>query len=123
MDTMVENDTRETHWELSRSDSDQLLNFLFPDEVLFPKGTGELAQKSDHYTMEQVLDNCIAKGLYFRTVNPIPGSGASKEAFGYWSGAPLLDAKAPAAREGSLASFFNLVVATVNQACAMVTVR
>ena len=120
---MVENDTHEMHWELSRSDSDQLLNFLFPDEVLFPKGMGELAQKLDHYMMEQVLDNCIAKGLYFQTVNPIPGSGSSKEAFGYWSGAPPLDAKAPAAHEGLLASFFNLVVVTVNQACAMVTVR
>ena len=35
MDAMLENDTRETHWELSRSESDELLNFLFPDKVLF----------------------------------------------------------------------------------------
>ena len=123
MDTMVENDTRETHWELSRLDSDQLLNFLFPDEVLFPKGTGELAQKSDHYTMEQVLAHCISKGLYIQAVDSVSGFSFSEKASNYWAGAPQLDAKAPTACEGSLASFFNVVIGAVNQACAMVTVR
>ncbi|KAI5990602.1 hypothetical protein EDD15DRAFT_2369663 [Pisolithus albus] len=121
MDDMVENDTRETHWELSRDDSDRLLDFLFPDEVLFPKGMGELAQKSDHYAMEQVLNHCIDKGLYLQMVKPTSGSSEEK-AVGYWPGAPQLDAK-PTAREGLLAAFFNLVVGAVNQACAMVSIR
>jgi len=117
---MVENDTCETHWELSRDNSDSLLDFLFPDEVLFPKGQGELVKKSDHCTMEQVLNNCINKGLYV----PISGFGSSEEKeMGYWPGAPQLDTKAPTACEGSLASFFNLVIAAINQACVMVTVR
>ena len=30
MDIMVENDTHDTHWQLSPDDSKNLLNFLFP---------------------------------------------------------------------------------------------
>ncbi|KAL4071215.1 hypothetical protein V8B97DRAFT_2024097 [Scleroderma yunnanense] len=97
MDTIIENDTHETHWKLSRDNSDMLLNFLFPDEVLY------VAEKSDHYTMEQVLNNCITKGLY--------------------NGAPKLDTKAPTAYESSLASFFNKVIVAINKACATVTIR
>ncbi|KAI6010125.1 hypothetical protein EDC04DRAFT_2906180 [Pisolithus marmoratus] len=111
MDALVENDTCETHWELSRDDSDKFLNFLFPDEVLFPKGMGELP------------NNCISRGLYIPGVNPASASGSSeKEEVGYWPGAPQLDTK-PTAHEGLLASFFNLVIAIVNQACVMATIR
>ena len=39
MDHMVENDTRETHWELSPADSQKLLNLLFPWSLV-PKGEG-----------------------------------------------------------------------------------
>lgn len=129
MDAIVENDTHETHWELSRDDSDRLLSFLFPDEVLFPKSTGELAEKSDHFTMEQVLNNCITKGLYVQAVNPDSDSSEEKptkdgqKTTSHWSGAPKLDAKAPTARKSSLASFFNKVIVAVNKACVTVTIR
>ncbi|KAI6104981.1 hypothetical protein EDD16DRAFT_1714339 [Pisolithus croceorrhizus] len=121
MDDMVKNDTHETHWELLRDDGDKLLDFLFPDEVLFPKGMGELAKKSDHYVMEQVLNHCIDKGLCLQMVNPASGSSKEKTV-SYWPGAPQLDMK-PTACEGLLVSFLNLVVGTVNQACVMVSVR
>ncbi|KAI5994537.1 hypothetical protein EDC04DRAFT_2910536 [Pisolithus marmoratus] len=112
MDALVENNTHETHWELSRDDSDKFLNFLFPDEVLFPKGMGELP---DHCTIEQVLNNCVSRGLYIPGVNPASASGSSeKEEVGYWPGAPQLDTK-PTACKGLLTSFFNLVIAIVNQ--------
>ncbi|KAI6038075.1 hypothetical protein EDC04DRAFT_2604354 [Pisolithus marmoratus] len=107
MDDMVKNDTHETHWELLRDDSDRLLNFLFPDEVLFPKGMGELAKKSDHYVMEQVLNHCIDKELYIQMINPASGSSEEK-AVSYWPGAPQLDTK-PTACKGLLVSFFTSV--------------
>ncbi|KAI6008569.1 hypothetical protein EDC04DRAFT_2907000 [Pisolithus marmoratus] len=62
-------------------------------------------------------------GLYIPGVNPTSASGSSeKEEVGYWPGAPQLDTK-PTAHEGLLMSFFNLVIAIVNQACAMATIR
>ena len=109
MDTMVENDTHEMHWELSEDNSNKLLNFLFPDEVLFLKSKGELVEdKSEHFTMDQILKHCIMHGLYVEgppshTSVSSSSKGKSKEkvmmATGHWLDAPELHAKAPAAHE------------------------
>ena len=70
MDFMVENDMHEMHWELSSSNSQKLLNFFFPDEGLFPKSKGELVEnKSDHFTMDQVLSHLVTKSVYKRKTN------------------------------------------------------
>jgi len=133
MDTMVENDTCKTHWELSEDDSNKLLNFLFPDEVLFLKLKGELVEdKSEHFVMDQILKHCIVHGLYVKgppshaSVSS-SSKGKSKEkvtmATGHWLDAPELDAKAPAAHKTSLVLFFNTVIKAVNNATSTVTVR
>lgn len=133
MDTMVKNDIRETHWELSEDDSNKLLNFLFPDEVLFLKSKGELVEdKSEHFVMDQILKHCIVHGLYVEgppSHTSVSGSskGKSKEKVtmvtGHWLDAPELHAKAPTAHETSLALFFNTVIKVVNNATSTVTVR
>jgi len=132
MDTIVENDTCETHWELTYGDSTTLLNFLFPDEALFLISKGELGQnKSEHYTMDQILDYCIKYGLYIEGSPHASVSSSSKgkskekdmKVTSHWFDAPELDAKAPAAHETSLALFFNSVIEVVNKASSTVTVR
>ncbi|KIM51908.1 hypothetical protein SCLCIDRAFT_33083 [Scleroderma citrinum Foug A] len=132
MDTMVKNDTHEMHWELSEDNINNLLNFLFPDEVLFPKLKGELVQnKLEHYTMDQVLDYCIRYGLYVKGPPHASVSGSSKgkskekdmKVTSHWSGIPELDAKAPAAHETSLVLFFNSAIEAVNKASSTATVR
>ena len=132
MDTMVKNDTHKMHCELSEDDSNKLLNFLFPDEVLFLKSKGELVEdKSEHFMMDQILKHCIMHGLYVEgppshaSVSS-SSKGKSKEkvmmATGHWLDAPELHAKAPAAHETSLALFFNTVIKAVNNATSTVTV-
>ncbi|KAI5992689.1 hypothetical protein EDD15DRAFT_2196890 [Pisolithus albus] len=67
MDPMVDSDTAETHWELSKDDSQMLLARLFPDKVVFgPISMGELFIKNqrNYYLMEQVFKNLVDKGLY-----------------------------------------------------------
>ena len=109
MDPIVENDTRETHWELSPADSQKLLNLLFPDEVLFPKAKGELVEnKSEHFTMDQVFKHLTRKSVY---------NVKDK----HWTYPLKLDAKDPTAREGSLAQFFNHVITEVHTSCETVS--
>ena len=111
MDPMVKNDTREMHWELSSGNSQNILNFFFPDKVLFPKSKGELVEnKSDHFTMDQVLSHLVTKSVY-------------NEKDKHWTHALKLDAKAPTAHKGSLVQFFNHVIKAVHTSCRTVTVR
>ncbi|KAI5985785.1 hypothetical protein EDD15DRAFT_2373881 [Pisolithus albus] len=67
MDPMVDNDTCETHWELSEGNSSRkLLDSLFPDEVVFGLiSTGKLFKHQlNYFSMEQVFKNLVNKGLY-----------------------------------------------------------
>ncbi|KAI5984419.1 hypothetical protein EDD15DRAFT_2375238 [Pisolithus albus] len=107
MDPMVDSDTAETHWELSKDDSQTLLARLFPDKVIFgPISMGELFIKNqrNYYLMEQVFKNLVDKGLY-------------NERERRWPGAPDLSATAATAREGPLADFFNSVIDCISDAC------
>ncbi|KAI6016325.1 hypothetical protein PISMIDRAFT_99204 [Pisolithus microcarpus 441] len=107
---MVDSNTAETHWELSKDDSQMLLDRLFPDEVIFgPISMGELFIKNqrNYFLMEQVFKNLVDKGLY-------------NEQEQHWSGAPDLSAMAATAQEGPLVNFFNSVIKCINDACGTV---
>ncbi|KAI5985185.1 hypothetical protein EDD15DRAFT_2374468 [Pisolithus albus] len=104
---MVDSDTAETHWELSKDDGQMLLARLFPDEVVFrPISMGKLFIKKqrNYYPMELVFKNLVDKGLY-------------NEREGRWPGAPNLSAMAATAQEGPLADFFNSVIECISDAC------
>ena len=129
MDAMIDNDTCDTHWELSPDDSNKMLNFPFPDQVLFPASKGELAKNLGHYAIGDILWICKQHGLY-----SIPGNNevgtSSDDKVGtsgddtlrqpFWLDAPRLDANAPADHEIALALFFNKVLACAKQACLTV---
>ena len=58
MDPIFKEDTQETHWKLNRNEGVNLLNFLFPDELLFLKSLGVLAENRDHYSMNNIIQHC-----------------------------------------------------------------
>ncbi|KAI6041970.1 hypothetical protein EDC04DRAFT_2601275 [Pisolithus marmoratus] len=109
MDSMVNNDTCETHWQLSESDSQKVLDLLFPDEVVFgPISMGELFKnKPNIFSMEDVFKNFVEKGLY-------------NKAELCWTGVPNLSATAITGYENSLADFFNSVIRCISLACGTV---
>ncbi|KAI6035967.1 hypothetical protein BKA83DRAFT_110339, partial [Pisolithus microcarpus] len=91
------------------SNSQKVLDLLFPDEVVFgPISTGELFKNQlNFFPMGQVFKNLVDKGLY-------------NEEEQRWSGAPDLSATAITAHENSLADFFNKIIECINNACGMV---
>ncbi|KAI6010586.1 hypothetical protein EDC04DRAFT_2610107 [Pisolithus marmoratus] len=109
MDSMVDNDTCETHWQLSESDSQKVLDLLFPDEVVFrPMSMGKLFKnKPNFFSMEDVFKNFVEKGLY-------------NKAEQCWTGAPNLSATAMTGCKNSLADFFNSVTGCISLACGTV---
>ena len=58
MDPIFKEDTQETYWKLNHNESVDLLNFLFPDELLFPKSLGALAVNQDHYSINDIIQHC-----------------------------------------------------------------
>jgi len=137
MDAMIDNDTCDTHWELSPDDSNKMLNFPFPDQVLFPASKGELAKNLGHYAIGDILRICKQHGLYGIPGNNEVGTSSDDEAGTssddeagtsgddtprqpFWLDAPRLDANAPADREIALVLFFNKVLACAKQACSTV---
>jgi len=79
MDAMIDNDTCDTHWELSLDDSNKMLNFLFPDQVLFPASKGELAKDLGHYAIGDILQICKQHGLYDVPGNNEVGTSSDNE--------------------------------------------
>jgi len=114
MDIMIENDTRDSHWQLSLKDSNALLEFLFLDDVLFLKEKGQLAQNSGHYSMDQILKFCISEGL----CQPL-----EKTKRQHWHTAPHLEPDASMKCESPLAIFFNQVLECAKKACSVVEYR
>ena len=134
MNPLLKNDTRDTHWELSEDDSNNLLTFLFPDQALFPKSKGALAEnKTDHHTMDVILDYFTRQALYVKsdTSPATSGSGSfaskgkkdRKKKTSYWVAAPDLNAKATTACETRFAIFFNSIIRAAHDAVSTVTVR
>ena len=117
---MVENDTHETHWELSWSESDKFLTFLFPDKLLFLKAKGELAENLGHYTMDQIFEKMIQKKMYAELspnateetekgkakVTEKRKAKAKAKVQGKWLETDFLHPKAPADCEVPLGIFF-----------------
>ena len=111
MDIMIENDTSDTHWQLSPDDSNSLLEFLFPDNVIFLREKGQLANNSGYHSMAKILKFCTSEGLYQR-------SKETKQQ--HWPTAPCLDPEASTQRKHPLAVFFNEVLECVKKACSSV---
>lgn len=73
MDDLLKNDTEATHWELSKQESIQLLEFLYPDQRILQK-RGALDRSTSSYTMPQVLEYLEECGMYGHPPNPPPPS-------------------------------------------------
>ncbi|KAF8546460.1 hypothetical protein OG21DRAFT_1527816 [Imleria badia] len=58
MDPIFKEDTREPHWKLNCDESIELLGFLFPNKLLFPKSLGVLAENRDHYSIKDIIQHC-----------------------------------------------------------------
>jgi len=114
MDIMIENDTHDSHWQLLLKDSNALLEFLFPGDVLFLKEKGQLAQNSGHYLMDQILKFCISEGLYQ------PSEKTKRQ---HWCTAPRLKPDASMKHESPLAIFFNQALECAKKACLAVEYR
>lgn len=111
MDAMIENDTHNTHWKLLLDDSKKLLEFLFPDNVLFWREKERLAKNFGHHSMDNILKFYISEGLY---------KLSDKKKKQYWTTAPPLEPEASTKCECPLAIFFNQVLECTKKACLMV---
>ena len=119
MDALIENDTRETHFQLSGTDSISLLDFIYPDSLLFsPAGTNEnlparVKQNYANVTMDTILQYCRDLGLY--------GKSPKQKCKGdVWAYCPPLGPRASTEREAPLAAFFNSLLNTIQSKYDMV---
>ena len=126
MDIMIDNDTHYTHWQLSPGDSKKLLNFLFPDRVLFTKEKGELAESLRYHSMDRILRVFVKKKLYSPTQlnrTTSPPQDSTENLYWHWRTAPPLHSTASTKREVPLSMFFNEVLECTKQACSTVEYR
>lgn len=95
MDRLVDNDTKDFRWRLSKSETRGLLEALFPDSVLF--------RTSHPITMSDVLNDLRDKKLY----------GMTKGAEEHWVGLPKSKGENMNMAEESMAMFLNSVLEAV----------
>ena len=124
MDPIIENDTQDTHVQLSPEDSLVFLEYFYPDASLFPISKGLSTQMSekqaeDHYTMDIILDQCRKLKQYSEPAKKKKRrEGISNSALEVWStDCPDLGPRAPTDHEIPLAIFFNSVLDTVKTVC------
>ena len=125
MDPMIENDTRDTHVQLSSEDSLTLLEYLYPDASLFPISKGlstqtSVKQAQGHYSMDDILEHCRALKQYgepLGTKKRKRQKGNSIPTEVWAAGCPNLDPQASTDHEIPLAIFFNSVLNTVKTVC------
>ena len=119
MDALIDNDTWETHSQLSSKASESLLNYIYPDELLFSRAQANLSVQGpsakrklgQSFTVDDTLQQCRKLVLYGK-----PKKGHKSD---MWiSNCPELGPRAPTEREVPLALFFNSVLSSIQTACS-----
>ena len=119
MDALIENDTRDTHFQLSGKASKALLEYIYLDVLLFPTAErnlsvgGPVEQKHVwKLTMDGILQYCRNVGLYGKPTNI---KGCTED---MWFGnCPALGLEDSTEREVPLANFFNTVLESIQTTC------
>ena len=96
---------------------------MTPDEALFTKEKGELAESLGHHSMDHILRFFIKKKLYSATqLNKAssPPEDSTDNLNWHWCTAPLLHSTASTKCEVPLSLFFNEVLECAKQACSTV---
>ena len=119
MDALIENDTRDTHFQLSSKASKALLEYIYPDVLLFPTAErnllvgGPAEQKHVwQLTMDGILQYCRKVGLYGKPTNI---KGRTED---MWFGnCPALGPQDSTELEVPLANFFNTELESIQTTC------
>ena len=117
MDALIDNDTRATHFQLSGKDSRSLLDYIYPDALLFLRAEGNLtipgsAKQKQAFTVGNILEYCRQVGLYGKPTK----KGCTRDM--WLSNCPPLGPRASTEREAPLALFFNTVLNSIQTTCS-----